>query len=347
LLAHTTLAITPERVPLGLLQQQVGARDPDVRHHQDHQPRPIAEQASQTWLTRREAVIAARAAGPDTHFGSGGDREGDGYDLFLVQRPLGVDLLVRAAWDRTVDHAEKYLWAAMATAAVSATVSIHLGRCIGQPARDATLEVRWRQITRCPPTRRAQDRLPTVTVWAVWAIELNPPAGVEPVEWLLLTTVPISTTTDALERLAGSAARWGIEIWPNVLQSGCRVEDRHRETATRLNRGVARSSVIAGRILDASMLARVVPDTPWSALLDDDAWQARDCRIQRVAPPPATPPTLRTAVRWIAQWGGFQGRTGEGEPGVSGLWQGLQHLMDRTAMDRLMRPQPLRNGRCI
>src|SRR5437016_12162623 len=100
LLAHTTLALTPERVPLGLLAQQVWAREKDVRRNQDHKQRPIADKESQKWLTSLEAVIAARSVCPSTHFISVGDREADVYDLFLLARPPGVDLLVRAAQDR-------------------------------------------------------------------------------------------------------------------------------------------------------------------------------------------------------------------------------------------------------
>src|SRR6266496_1242090 len=122
LLAHTTLAITPERVPLGLLAQQVWARDPVVRRQQDHKQRPTCEKESQKWLTSLEAVIAARTECPDTHFVSVGDREADVYDLFLLDRPAGVDLLIRAAQDRKAEHEAKYLWAAMATAPLAATV---------------------------------------------------------------------------------------------------------------------------------------------------------------------------------------------------------------------------------
>src|SRR5215217_4962651 len=125
LLAHTTLAITPDRVPLGLLQQQVWARDAaSFAQLVDHKQRPIAEKESQKWLTSLEAVIAARTTCPDTHFVSVGDREADIYDLFLAARPPGVDLLIRAAQDRKVDHPEQYLWAAMATARMAATATI-------------------------------------------------------------------------------------------------------------------------------------------------------------------------------------------------------------------------------
>ena len=239
LLAHTTLAITPEHVPLGLLQQQVWARDPDVRRNQDHKQRPIDAKESQKWLTSLDAVIAARAACPTTQFVSVGDREADVYDLFLVARPPGVDLLIRAAQNRKVAHPEQYLWAAMATAAVAATVTVHMGARAGQPARNATVQVRWQQVTLRSPKDRVKEQLPTVTVWAVWAMEVDPPAGVDAVEWLLLTSVPITTTDDALERLAWYACRWGIEVWHKVLKSGCRIADRQLETADRLMRCLA------------------------------------------------------------------------------------------------------------
>lgn len=164
LLAHTTLAITPDRVPLGLLQQQVWARDPAQPRQQDHKTRPLAEKESQQWRTSLEAVIAARAACPDTHVVSVADREAAVYDLFLVERPVGVDLLVRAAQDRTTERPEGYLWAAMATAPVAATVTIQLKTRGNQPAREAEPTVRWREVTLRPPNSRAKDHLPNVTV---------------------------------------------------------------------------------------------------------------------------------------------------------------------------------------
>lgn len=342
LVVHTTLALTPDHVPLGLLQQQVWARDPDVRRAQDHKTRPLAEKESQKWLTSLEAVIAARAACPDTQFVSVGDREADVYDLFLVDRPVGVDLLIRAAQDRNVEGPDSYLWATMATAPVAATVEVQLGDRGGQPARLAELTVRWREVTLRPPKHRAHEHLPSVTVWAVWAIERSPPPDTEPVAWLLLTTVPITSTDAALERLAWYAARWGIEVWHKVLKSGCQIEQKQLGTAFRLTTCLTLYSVIAWRILYATMLARAVPDAPCTVLLDADEWQGLWCRIHRVAVAPATPPSLRQAVRWIGQLGGFLGRRGDGEPGVKAMWTGFQRLVDIAEMYRIMhQPSPV------
>jgi hypothetical protein len=335
LVVHTTLALTPEHVPLGLLAQQVWARDADG-HQQDHKTRPLAAKESQKWLTSLDAVIAARAACPDTQFVSGGDREADVYDLFLVARPAGVDLLIRAAQNRTVDGPDSLLWAAMATAPVAATVAVQVGARGAQPARLADVTVRWRQVTLRPPKHRVKEQLPRVTVWAVWAVERLPPPGVAPVEWLLLTTVAVTTTAEALERLAWYAARWGIEVWHKVLKSGCQIEQKQLGTAYRLTNCLTLYSVIAWRIMYATMLARAVPEAPCTVLLDDAEWHGLYCRIHRVAIAPARPPSLRQAVRWIGQLGGFQGRTGDGEPGVQAMWHGFQRLADIAEMYRIM-----------
>jgi hypothetical protein len=57
---------------------------------------------SQNWLTSLEAVISARAGYAPTRFVRVGDREADGFDLLAAARPEGVELLVRASWDRGV-----------------------------------------------------------------------------------------------------------------------------------------------------------------------------------------------------------------------------------------------------
>jgi len=90
-----------------------------------------------------------------------------------------------------------------------------------------------------------------VTVWAVSVVEEHPPAGVEPLEWLLLTTWAVPTGAAAMERVEWDGGRFGIEVWHKVLKSGCRIEARQLETAERLQRCLPLYSVIAWRILYA------------------------------------------------------------------------------------------------
>jgi hypothetical protein len=68
---HSTLAFTPERVPLGLVAQQVWARDPDdVGKRARRKQLPISQKESQKWLTSLDAVCSAREACPQTCFGT-------------------------------------------------------------------------------------------------------------------------------------------------------------------------------------------------------------------------------------------------------------------------------------
>ena len=93
------------------------------------------------------------------------------------------------------------------------------------------------------------------------------------------------------------------------------------------------------------MLSRAAPDAPCTALLEPEEWQALYCTIHRTPMPPDTPPSLRQAVHWIGRLGGFLDRRSDGEPGVTVLWQGFQHLTDLTTMYCIMRPAspPLTN----
>ena len=340
LLAHSTLAISEERVPLGVLAQQVWARDPaSFAQLSDHKQRPIEEKESHKWLKSLAAVEAARQACPATHFVSVGDREADLYDLFLVERSAGVDLLVRAANDRRVEAEEGYLWAALEATPVVATAEIQVPPRHGQAGRTAQLAIHWREVSLRPPTSRAKEKLPPVTVWAVWAVETAPPPNRPTVEWLLLTTVPVHTPQAALQRLAWYACRWGIEVWHKVLKSGCRIEARQLETAERLKRCLTLYAVIAWRVLYATMLSRSLPDGSCLALLNEPEWQALYCAIHHTTILPPTPPSLHQAVQWIAQLGGFQNRKQDGHPGVTVIWKGFQHLSDLTYMYLVFRPQ--------
>ena len=224
-------------------------------------------------------------------------------DLFLVERPAGVDLLVRAAQDRKTEGPEGYLWSAMETAPVVATVTLELQARGEQVAREATVTVSWRTVTLLPPNSRAKDRLLQVNVWAIWTVERTPPAGAKPVEWLLLTTMPITTTDEALERLSWYTLRWGIEVWHKILKSGCQIEKIQLETAARLIRCLTLYSVIAWRIFYATMLARAVPDAPCTVLLDDAEWQGLYCRIHRVARVPTTPRLWHRPSAGLPSWG--------------------------------------------
>jgi hypothetical protein len=139
------------------------------------------------------------------------------------------------------------------------------------------------------------------------------------VEWLLLTNVAIVTWADVTERIGWYRVRPGVESFHKVLKSGCTVEDCRLEDAERLTPYLTLMSVIAWRLFWLTHLNRQVPAQSCTAILADHEWKALYTTIHRTSSLPERPPTVRQAVRWIAQLGGFLGRNGDGEPGITTL----------------------------
>jgi len=122
--------------------------------------------------------------------------------------------------------------------------------------------------------------------------------------------------------------------------AGYRHAGVQRASAENLQRGLVLYSVVAWRVLYATLLARAVPALPCTILLEAAAWQALYCAIHQTPPPPAQPPNLGEAVQWLAHLGGYMGRRRDGPPGPIVLWRGLQRLVDLTIMYPVFAPPP-------
>lgn len=148
---HSTLAITPERLPLGLLGQRNWVRDDDTFGAlPSHKKRTIDDKESLKWLDSVAALATAREAAPQTSFVSVGDRQADVYELFAMERSVGVELLVRASSNRVVDSEHRYLWETVLASPVLGTVDVSLPRQPQEPVRRCTLALRSMRITLNP-----------------------------------------------------------------------------------------------------------------------------------------------------------------------------------------------------
>jgi hypothetical protein len=342
LLCHGTLAFTPERVPLGVLALRTWARKPGERTRERRRDRSIEQKESQKWLDSLRALAELKPKLPDSRLVSVADRESDVYEFFAEAQTLGLDVLARAAWDRNVEQPEGHVWATLAAAPLMGQKTLMLAASAKRASRVARLQVRACPVTIKPPRQRRSEGLVPIALWGVWAYEPHPPKGAEPIEWLLLTTLPVESAEQALQLLDWYAVRWGIEIWHKVLKSGCHIEQRQLGSFEQLQRLLTLYAVIAWRILYAVMLGRLVPDMPCTAILNEDEWQALYCVIHETPKPCATAPPLGQAVRWIAQLGGFIGRASDGQPGVKTLWKGFQYLIGAADMYKVMKPKPRR-----
>jgi hypothetical protein len=172
----------------------------------------------------------------------------------------------------------------------------------------------------------------------VLAQELDAPATIEPLTWMLLTTLEVRTLEQAVEKLQWYAQRWQIEVYHRTLKSGCRIEERQLAPAQRLENCLAIDLVVAWRLVHLTRLGRETPEAPCTIYFDDYQWQALHGFIHRTPTPPATPPTLREAIRMVAGLGGFLGRKSDGEPGPKSMWLGLQRLDDIAAAWQIFSP---------
>lgn len=330
ILLHDTMAYTTEGTAMGLVDIQVWARDAKqfgkrVTRYQ----RPIEQKESFKWLKSFQAAARLqRQLGQATTVVSVGDREADVYELFrlALSDPLHPKLLVRAEQDRRVKDSGGGLWPCMQRQAVAGKRVLRLPRRKGRAARDCVLEVRLARVELRAPKRNPS--LGTLSLWAVYVTEVNPPSQKEAIEWMLLTTLEVNSFEQALEKIDWYNKRWGIEEYHRTLKSGCRIENRQLGDRTVWQNCLAIDLVVAWRIEHIKKLARTSPQAPCRIAFEEHEWQALLAFKRPDQPLPSTPPSLREITRLTAELGGFLGRKGDGEPGSTTLARGLQRLQD-------------------
>jgi len=342
LIMHTALAVSTAGVALGILDQEIWARDdskPAPLENKKRKRVPIEQKESYKWLRALSGYVPLIPPGVQAITVC--DRESDMYEFIGRAESLKTHYLVRSSWDRAIqaDHEDYYLWDYMADQKVMGTIEVEVeAKRVGQkmkkvttPSRTATLEVRFSRVELRRNRTKKMDYgecPPLIPSYVVWVKETKPPEGVEPLEWMLLTNVPVESLEDAIERVNWYKLRWHIESFHKVLKSGCNVELCRLETAERLERYLTLFSIIAWRLYWMTHISRASPATSCTELLADHEWKALYCKIKKTRELPPSPPTMREAIRWIASLGGFLGRKGDGEPGITTTWRGWQRLID-------------------
>ncbi len=349
MMLHPTLAVSMDGTPLGLLDVQCWARDPEQKGKaKDRTNKPIEEKESYRWLRSYEAAAVAQRECPDTMVVSVGDRESDIYELFdlayksdnqphvLVRADKGRKRKAKAA--NTQDDLAP-LWEMMGAQPVAGQQQVFVPGNGSRRARIAELEVRHCKVTlKAPePTPHKKGLIP-LELWAVYATEVDPPEEVtRPLEWMLLTTVPTETADEAHERLRWYTLRWNIEVYFRTLKSGNRILDRRLATADSLQACLAIDLVVAWRVYWLVKQGRETPDVSCDLILEEQEWKTLYLVSYR-KPPPDKPMGLREAVRLIAKLGGFLGRKSDGEPGATTIWRGLGRLGDMAIMYQILAP---------
>ena len=337
-LLHSVLALrwaavpdptSPQRPPvevLGVADQQYHVRT----------PAPVAETArpegSQAFARQQRWRESALWSESTTHLGPAPaagprwvrvcDRGADVYEFLESCHAAGHGFVIRVAQNRALVGGQR-LAAALRALPRQATLGLPLRGRPQHPARVATLHVAATRVELRAPHRpgAAAGRRPGLAGTALRVWEPDAPAGVVPLEWLLLSDAPVATPGEAITLVQQYATRWVIEEFHKVLKTGLGAERLQLEEATRLFAAIAVMSVVAVRLLHLKEWVRAAPGAPASvAGLTPLEQRLLALHAKRALP------TVRDVALAVGRLGGHLNRTADGLPGWRSLWHGMQRL---------------------
>ncbi|PZO47553.1 MAG: IS4 family transposase [Alphaproteobacteria bacterium] len=329
MLMHSSLAVTTEGLPLGLSAVKFWTRKSfkgtaQLRKKINGTRVPIEKKESVRWLDNlRQSIALLGAPERCVHVG---DRESDIYELFCLTRDLGAHFLIRACVDRLAGDGGHTIADEMEEQAVKGLHHIEMRNDKGEIAKVA-LEIRYKRIRVNPPIGK-QKRYPALSLTVIHATERNPPKGRKPLEWKLMTDLPVRTRAEAIEKVNWYAMRWKIEVFHKVLKSGCKAEESKLRTAERLANLMAVFCILSWRVLWLTMLNRTAPDAPPETALTTTEIGLLDRLIGDTGNRRCRTGTIAFYLTKLARLGGYLARASDPPPGNVVIWRGLARLTD-------------------
>jgi hypothetical protein len=326
-LAHNVLAVVAEtRDVIGLVYQKLAKRPKANKNETREQCRARPDRLSRFW---KDASTTIPAAAPGRRQVEVADRGADILEFLDYVESRGKSYLVRSQYNRRIcleNGGETKLHDYARTLPAAGTKVVEVPVSKGQPTRTATVSIAWANVTLLVPVQpRGEIRGVPLTCWVVCVREVDPPAGVQPVEWILLTNVPVECWEDACERIEWYKCRWIIEEYHKALKTGCGVETLQFTTEERLKPAIALLSVVAlfllnlrnaSRRADAQeRLATEVMPALYVEMLS--LWRYKRRRDNL---------TVHEFYYALARLGGHQNRKHDHPPGWLVLWRGWTKL---------------------
>jgi hypothetical protein len=349
-LAHVALAVAADgsRRPLGILgvhawrrtelgnaRRLDGARRTGADYHKQ------SDKESTRWFKLIDQTEDRLGGVEAIHVG---DRETDAFHLLRDALEHDVRFVFRMARDRVLlDQDEERLGRTSEVLAACDDVfemEVPLSRRAAKPTPRSTASAREARIaklavrgvkTRIARPHYDRDSPLSLEVNLVYVREVDPPADVEPIAWVLMTTEPIGTAQQLREVIEIYRTRWLIEELFKALKTGCAFEKRQLESYETLTNALGIFLPIAWHLLLLRHQARTTPDESADRVLSPvqiDVIRARDPKLLPLRP------TAADALRAVAYLGGhFIKRP----PGWLVLGRGLEKLLDLEAGWRLAR----------
>lgn len=344
---HPLVAFHPTGVPLGVVwekhwtRSEIDTASTPEEKRKKRQQTPIEDKESIRWIEGLRVAREVAETSPETQCILVCDSESDIHEFFAepwqTSHGQPLEILVRSCQPRaTTTKSLSVLEAVRATPCrYTATIQVKgrtpktqvetRQRRTERTPRTAQVEVRVSSVILRPPPR-PDRRLPAVPVNAILVQELSPPPGEAPLQWLLLTTLPIDTDEQIRAGVDYYCCRWGIEVYFKTLKSGCRIEERQFEFLNRELNVIATYLIVAWRIMALCRLGRACPDLSCEVMFETSEWKAVYLIVEK-KPLPKKPPTLNQMIRLIASLGGYVPRNTT-EPGTQTLWIGMQRMHD-------------------
>jgi hypothetical protein len=344
---HPLYAISEDGIPLGIVDQVNWTRESiqtDLTKAQKERVRKqevFEEKESQRWLAMFQSGEQIARAHPQTEYIVVGDSESDICELFaeVGELPGNCHFVVRGCQNRavkdggTATNVDEVLAGARVRFIDEVEISERVSKIAGETRprrksrepRTARISVRVAHVTLRGPARPG-GKLPDVPLNVVEAVELDPPAGEEPIRWVLLTTLGINSIAEIRRVLTTYTQRWQIELYFKTLKSGLRIEDMRYETLDRYLTAVSLSSIVAWRVEYLKGVARHDSETSCEKYFAPEEWQPAYLVYKGDGKLPAEPPSTSEFLLIIAELGGWQRKKHRGPPGSMTLWRGIRRM---------------------
>ena len=326
---HSSLAITLQGLPLGLCAVKFWSRKQfkgtqALKNRINPTRIPIEEKESYRWLQNvGQSTALCGDASRCVHIG---DREADIYELFCTAHQRGAKFLFRTCVDRLAGDGKHTIADEMAEVAVKGLHQVEFRDKKGRLCH-AVLELRYRHIRVRPPTAK-QKHYPDLELTVLYARERNVPKGRKPLDWKLITNMPVRSRQQAIEKLDWYAMRWKIETFHKVLKSGCKAEEALLRTADRLSNLIAIYCILIWRILWLTMFNRTSPAEGPELVFTETEMRVLDAKISNTGKIRDMPRSVERYVIMLARLGGYIGRRNDRPPGNEVIWRGMVRLTD-------------------
>jgi hypothetical protein len=329
ILMHSSLAITPEGLPLGLAAIKFWSRKKfkgsnALKRKINPTRVPIEEKESFRWLENvRQATALCGEPLRCVHIG---DRESDIYELFCTAQQIGTQFLLRTCVDRLAQDGNCTVATVMKQVRVKGLHRISVKDRKGNWS-EAVLEIRYQRLRVLPPVAK-QKQYPALQLTVIWAQEQAIPEGRDRIDWKLITNLSVKSRADALQEISWYAMRGKIEMFHKVLKSGCQAEQARLRTADRLANLISMFCLLSWRIFWLTMLNRVVPEASPLLALTPLEIDLLDRLVKDKGPATQRAKDLSTYLIKVARLGGYLARRKDAPPGNLVMWRGLSRLTD-------------------